>query len=217
MLCTRCNHPVRPVVALDVDGTMAVYHPHFIEFAGKWFGKEFSLDYSGSVSLAQYLGVSLEEYRQCKAAYRQGGNKRFMPTYAGVRKVNRLLREMGVEVWVTTTRPYLRFDSTDPDTREWLRRNEIHYEGLLYDDDKYDRLLEIVGADRVVAVVEDDPEQYDIAEALGLHPLLIARPHNRFPRLTEQGKRIVVPSFELAERIIRQRVIRWRETHRELA
>ena len=83
-----------------------------------------------------------------------------------------------MEIWLATTRPWQRLDNVDPDTREWLRRNGIEIDGLLYGDDKYQQLIETVEQERIVACFEDLPEQMGIGDRLGLPMYQIYRPHN---------------------------------------
>ena len=90
---------------------------------------------------------------------------------------------MGAEVWITTTRPYLRLDNVDPDTRHFLRRNRIQYDGLLYGEDKYKRLAKIVGADRIIMVLDDLPEMIEQARSIGLPTLMKAQPYNAHWRM----------------------------------
>lgn len=183
ILCTDCNRPVKPVVAWDIDGTMADYHGHLIRFIEDYynlgFGEATVSAYQGGVDLATFLGLSKEQYRQAKLAYRQGGMKRTQPIMDGAADSVRLLRALGCETWITTTRPYNRFDSTDPDTRHWLERHRIPYDHLLYDDDKYSVLLDIVGPGRIIGVVDDLADNYDRADELGLHPILRKTTYNR--------------------------------------
>jgi hypothetical protein len=58
----------------------------------------------------------------------------------------------------------MRLDNVDPDTREWLRRHKIPYDHLLYDEKKYRTLSAIVDADRVVAVLDDQYMECEMAE-----------------------------------------------------
>lgn len=168
----------------DIDGTLANYHEDFLAFAGRYFDTTFRVGYDGSVELAEWMGVSKHDYRQCKLAYRQGGGKRLMPLADPFSARAVQLISAMAEVWIATTRPYMRFDSTDPDTREWLRRHEIPYEGLVYEEDKYARVLDIVGPGRIVSVMEDLPVQWARALELDLNPLLIKRTHNQGVDLT---------------------------------
>jgi hypothetical protein len=171
MLCSNCKAVIKPVVAVDIDGTIGDYHTHFLTFAEQWLGSERNIwDYHGAENFGDWFcdsyGVDRTTYRNIKLAYRQGGLKRSMPVYLGMPEFVRLLRDWGIEIWLTTTRPYLRLDTVDPDTRFWLAYHKVPYDGLLYDEQKYKRLADIVDRERVIAVVDDLAEMYDAAEKL---------------------------------------------------
>jgi hypothetical protein len=204
--CTDCNQPIKPVVAVDIDGTLGKYHDHFLDFAEGWFGHPFSHDYKGYEELSDFMQVTRVDYRACKLAYRQGGMKRTMPPYDHAARLVEALREEGAEVWLTTTRPYMRLDNVDPDTREWCSRMGITYDGLIYDDDKYSRLADIVGPQRVVGVLEDLPNLYNRAVELGLNPLLIRRLHNSY---LGTGHKEEVFDLEQAHMKLAERVRGW--------
>jgi hypothetical protein len=157
--CSRCSETVRPVVAIDIDGTLGDYHGHFEEFAEQWLGRErFGSAYDGDLSHGEWFerafGVDRTTFRAIKLAFRQGGFKRFMPVFPHARPLVNSLRDLA-EVWLTTARPWDRFDRVDPDTREWLRRGGFEYHGLLYSDDKMAALAERVDPERVVFVLDD--------------------------------------------------------------
>lgn len=173
---------MKPVVALDIDGTLGDYHRHFIEFARGWTGRDLPSPESinPGIPLHKHLGMSKATYRQCKLAYRQGGMKRSMPAYEDASELTRSLRKQGADVWICTTRPYLRLDTIDPDTRHWLRRNGIQFDGILYGEHKYSDLVRIVGKDRVVGVLDDLPEVLDRARSIGLSCYLRDQPYNRY-------------------------------------
>lgn len=176
MKCTNCSQRVKPIVALDVDGVLARYHEALVDFiihytdmepglAVPWPGRfdtdRIGGDFGDWVCFAWQL--DRKTYREIKLAFRQGGQKRFMPAYEGAPELAAACVEQGAEIWVTTARPYLRLDNVDPDTREWLRRNEIAWDFMVYGEDKYDRLAQLVEFERVVAVLDDLPEMYDQA------------------------------------------------------
>jgi hypothetical protein len=172
MLCSNCLQEIKPVVAIDIDGTLGDYHRHFCDFAAAYFGIAMDsdhIDYDAhlfkfSTWWAMKTGLSVSDYRQAKLAYRQGGMKRTMPIFDGARALCWATRDAGAELWVTTTRPYLSLDNIVPDTIEWLRRHEIEYDGMLFDDDKYEQLQRRVNVGRVAAIFDDTPELYDAAE-----------------------------------------------------
>lgn len=178
----------RPVIALDIDGTLGDYHKHFLWFATHWFGREFPEPEKAQygVRLSTFMGVSHREYRECKLAYRQGGLKRFMPAYPFAGEMTADLRRQEAQVWICTTRPYLRLDNIDPDTREWLRRNDIEYDAVIFpgldeeEGTKYQDLIEQVGLPRIVAIADDLPEQLSDAYTRGIEPVYIRdQPYNR--------------------------------------
>lgn len=172
--------PNAPVVALDIDGTLGDYHGHFIRFAEQYLGRELPDPYAvtNGIPLYKYLHISKATYRQVKLAYRQGGMKRSMPVYDGAEEITRLIRKMGCQVWICTTRPYLRLDNIDPDTRHWLRvRAKAQYDGVLFGEHKYRDLKHIVGG-RVLFVVDDLPEMLNQAIDLGMRTVLRKQPYN---------------------------------------
>lgn len=221
MRCSSCNGEVKPVVALDIDGTLGDHHGHFLEFAERYVGKRLgpmmlNPDHPGSVAypydeeFSDWLGLPKDIYRETKLAYRQGGMKRLMPVHEGASELVANLRSFGAEVWLCTTRPYLRLDNIDPDTREWLRRHDIGYDGLIYGEDKYHRLADIVGPGRVVGVLDDLPEMIDEAEALGLCPIQKVNGHSG-TALRKPGASTL---WEASRRLV-NRIVGWRDEARE--
>jgi hypothetical protein len=172
-LCEKCQTPILPVVALDIDGTLGDYHAHINEFARNWFGPDRAIAagyapvYDGTRPHRDWFTEAYEcdvtTFRQVKLAYRQGGWKRTMPPFPGARSLVSDLREIA-EVWLTTTRPWDRYDRIDPDTKEWCRRNRIEFDALLFDEDKVEVLMERAG-ERVCFFLDDEVEQLDLAEA----------------------------------------------------
>lgn len=186
MLCTKCQQTIKPVIALDIDGTMGKYHEHFLNFASHWLGQYVSGDYYGDISLADFLKIDKKTYRECKLAYRMGGMKRSMPIMSDyVRGTVSRLSECGAEIWITTTRPFLRLDNIDPDTRAWLERNGIRYDHLLYDEHKYARLAEYVGKERIVAILDDLSEDLMKGAELGLPVYQLQTSFNSKDRFSE--------------------------------
>lgn len=216
MKCTACSQDIKPIVAVDIDGTLGNYHDHFVGFASDYYDRELPFAWDGSGDWEDYLGLSRAEYREAKLAYRQGGQKRLMPVFEGARAMMAELHLAGAEVWLTTTRPWMRHDSTDPDTREWLRRNHIGYDHLLYDDDKYFKLATLVDPLRVVGVIDDLPGQ--IVRASMAFPLLIQGVvggavlryacHNQTDRYLPG-----TDDLSIATKIFIARIEEWRETH----
>jgi hypothetical protein len=186
MLCTNCSSVVAPVVALDLDGTLGDYHGHLIQFASMWLGRTHDQadPYTGSERFGNWFARSfatdLTTFRAVKLAFRQGGMKRSMPVKPGAYALVQALRVAGAEVWFTTTRPWERFDRVDPDTKEWLARNRLVGDALLFNEDKLGELIVQVQRERVIAVLDDEWEQLDRARALELgEPIQLVTQYNR--------------------------------------
>lgn len=184
MRCSNCSAPAPPVVAIDIDGTLGDYHTHFIRFALGWLG----LDqlpagvklYSGEEPFKEWFQASFKTdvttFRNIKLAYRQGGMKRTMPVYRGADRMVIELQGAGAEIWLTTTRPHDRYDRVDPDTREWLRRNQIAFDGLLFSGNKIDELLARIDPERIVTVLDDQEEVLKtVAERIGGNVAVLRR------------------------------------------
>jgi hypothetical protein len=178
---------VRPVIALDLDGTLVDYHMHFTTFADQYFGVSEQRIYDRGVYDARmpfnvYLGVGKEKYRQCKMAYRRGELKRSTPLlgdpYPHAPTMVRTMRRWGCDVWLCTTRPYLAYDAIDSATRHNLKRHGIGYQGIIWGERKYHDLVRTVGKSRIVGVLDDLPQMCVQAEKLGLPTAFALRTHN---------------------------------------
>ena len=217
MRCSDCSLPVRPVVAIDIDGTLGDYHGHFLRFAENWLGRQRSTDtwwpYDGGESFSDWFiatyRTDITTFRKIKLAYRQGGMKRTMPIFNGAADLVGEMRERGAEVWLTTTRPWERFDRVDPDTREWLRRHGIEFDGLLFHEDKLAELADRIDPSRVVAVLDDQVEELRAARALGWTGILAESPFNR--GVLWSGARASGPL--VAARIIDKLITYWEAEH----
>jgi hypothetical protein len=218
MRCSECSEIVKPIVAIDIDGTLGDYHGHLIAFMQAYLGVENRLHstelYDGDGKMSAWsnrtYGIDHKTYEQIKLAYRQGAQKRSMPAYRGIDEIT--TATIGAEFWVTTTRPFLRLDGVDPDTRFWLDKHNIKFDGLLYDEDKYRVLAERVDPERVVAVLDDLPEQYDAAaQAFGDQvPILRTQPYNR-----AVTRPYMAPSLGYAAAMIHSRLMMWEEEYGE--
>lgn len=203
MLCSRCSAPITPVVAVDIDGTIGDYYTHFLKFAEAYLARPLPADYAGG-EFNDYLKIEKRTYRDIKLAYRQGAQKRSMPAYEGASQFMRQLKDRGIEVWIATTRPYMRLDNIDPDTRFWLERNSIHYDAMIYGEDKYQQLTACVEKRRIIGVIEDLKDQCWRAYTEGLTAWQPERPHNRDDRFP-----VSFSSFDEAIKIIDRRLEGW--------
>lgn len=208
MKCECCHHDIRPVVAMDIDGTAGKWHEHFIEFLEKYLGisNEWWWEYNGQGELSDWLELDKRTYQEAKLAFRTGGYKRWMEAREGLRTFVDACTSNEVDLWITTTRPWLRLDNIDPDTREWLRRNEIPFKGLLYDENKYEELCKRIDPERVILVLEDLADQCTAAKRSDLPVVMMGSQWNRY----HWRGNIVATDFGIATNILNNRAREWR-------
>lgn len=217
-------HPLAPVVALDIDGTLGDYYNHFKWFAELYMQEKLSVKWdiggNGSPSptnkgeFSEALGLSKEVYRDIKLAYRQGGMKRSLPQIdLGVEMLVKDIRSMGIQVWICTTRPWQRLDNIDPDTQFWIHWNLGRVDGVIYGEDKYLDLMDIVGKERILGVVDDLPENVETAARIGLHSALRVGDHNRWWRIENPTHPTALHSADILEHVTKWHNI-WKESHK---
>jgi phosphoglycolate phosphatase-like HAD superfamily hydrolase len=224
MLCSRCSASVTPVIAFDIDGTLGDFHGHFISFLEKYINYQGThccgyIQYDGSIEFSDWAmamyNIDYRTWQDVKLSYRQGAQKRSMPVNPGADEAVFAAARAGCEIWFTTTRPYLRLDNVDPDTRFWLDKVlgvEGLYSGMIYDELKYERFIEIVDAERVIMIVEDLPDMADFAaQIFGERiPVLLDNGYNEGGQLVTP---IRVPNLYEIPEMIGHRVHKWRERH----
>lgn len=219
MKCTQCGADVRPVVAHDIDGCLAQYHQPFYQHACRYTDTFLpNIDeYDGKQELEDFLVMDRNTFDQVKLSYRQGGFKRFAPRHAhAVMNLRDVYYDGNFELWLTTTRPYLRLDSIDPDTRFWLERNGIKFDHLLYDEHKYIKLYDIVG-ERLCCVIDDLPQMAVEALEVCANVALIARPWNAYWRendATDYDQVVIIDEKDTSD-FIKNSLGAWQHEHSE--
>lgn len=183
-----------PVVVLDIDGTLGDYHAHFLRFAEGWLGKEMPdpAALNPALPLHKHMKVSKARYRECKLSYRRGGLKRSMPVHEGARELSVALRRGGARVWVATTRPFKSMENIDADTTEWLRRNRIQFDDILWGEHKYRNVVRLAGQSKrdVLYGIDDLPEMIWQADGLSVPTLIMDQPYNRSEPLPKSCARV---------------------------
>lgn len=192
-----------PIIALDIDGTLGVYHDHFRLFAEGWVGRSLPGGYDGGVPFHKHLGMSKATYRKVKLAYRKGGLKRSMPTYAGASEMTRIIRQRKGRIVICTTRPFLSLDEVEPDTIHFLKRQGIQYDYIISGENKYRDLVKLVDRDRILMVLEDQDDMLAQALSLGLPAVRARHAHNDASTLKVEHE---VPDLKAATELALRRM-----------
>lgn len=171
----------KPVVGIDIDGTLGDYHRHFLQCAEMFLQRPMPKpeEINPGKPLHQHMGVPKSKYREIKMAYRQGRWKRSMPVFDGARSLTVALRNHGAVVAICTTRPFNQLGEVDADTRWWLRHHGIQHDMLIWGPHKYRDLKKLYGKDNIVAVVDDEFDQLRRCQDLDLPFYLRDQPYNQ--------------------------------------
>lgn len=158
----------KPIIALALDGSLADTHGHFLRFAALYFGKQLASPHETNPGLKpwHFLKITRAQFDDCWLAYELGAMKRSAPCLEGASAVTARLQRDGCEVWLTTARrTSASIDRVDADTLEWIRRNGIKYDALIYEPrqlrNKYKYLRDQLRDDKrvILGCAEDVPEQ----------------------------------------------------------
>jgi uncharacterized HAD superfamily protein len=167
------------IVGVDIDGVLADYPRSFVEFVNEQLGTTHDYRTITNYNIAENLGLSTEECARMKHLYRDSGQKRFIPVIEGARQFLDQLKYAGYTVVLLTSRPIDKYKRIFADTQSWLAENKLHYDAILFDESKGERLLNEFGRDKVEFFVDDyAPFASGIGEA-GFRCYLINRPYNQ--------------------------------------
>lgn len=123
------------IVGIDIDGVLGDYHPWFLKFADDIFGFKFDT----IESLKEKLGT--EQYETVKSMYRQSGRKAYMPVKEGAVELTKKLKEKGYQIIILTARPYKKYSRIYPDTLEFLKKNDIQFDAIIWDRKKHVKII----------------------------------------------------------------------------
>ena len=143
------------IVGVDIDGVLADYPRSFVEFVNAQLGTSYDYRTIKNYNIADELGLPVEETARLKHLYRDSGQKRFIPVIEGARQFLDELKYMGYIVVLLTSRPIDKYKRIFADTQYWLAENKLHYDAILFDEAKGERLVKEFGKDKVEFFVDD--------------------------------------------------------------
>lgn len=123
------------IVGIDIDGVLGMYHEWFTEYAKRVFG----VPVDTFEELKEKLSAT--EYAKIKDAYRQSGWKANMPVKPGAVELTHKLKEAGYQIIILTARPYKKYTRIYPDTLEFLKKNDIKFDAIIWDEQKHFKII----------------------------------------------------------------------------
>jgi len=171
------------IVGVDIDGVLADYPRSFVEFVNEQLGTSYDYRTIKNYNVPEQLGLPAAESARLKHLYRDSGQKRFIPVIEGARQFLDELKYMGYIVVLLTSRPIDKYKRIFADTQYWLAENKLHYDAILFDEAKGERLLKEFGKDKVEFFVDDVAGFANGISEAGFHCYLIDKPYNQFSTL----------------------------------
>lgn len=163
------------VFVTDLDGCVADINPFIRDVQGGAYGAQ-----AGSIDIERR-----------KADWYEAGGFLDLPVIEGAAHALRTIRDAGHKVAIITARPSWVHRRVAWDTQEWLKKNDIHYDVLAFDKDKYDALVRHVLPAKVLFFVEDrDKHAMEIA-AQRIPVLLMDAEYNRHVANSEHVNRVL--------------------------
>lgn len=178
------------VVGVDIDGVLADYPRSFVEFINKELGTNYDHRKVDNYNVPQALGLSVETGMRLKDKYRQTGQKRFIPVIPGAAEFLQKLRNHGYKIMLLTSRPYQKYKRIFSDTMEWLQKNNLVFDSIIFDEKKEERLVKEFGVDKIEFFVDDVAKNANTISQLGLPCYLIDRPYNKDAKLGQLVTRV---------------------------
>jgi len=126
------------VVSIDIDDTICDSTPFWIEFVNDKLGTDF--DNLGTLKAT----LPYNEYKKIKKEFRTSGIKLDIPMIEGASDLTRKLKELGYKIIIITARPANEYPELTKITNQWLRDNDIKYDGIIFDKHKSIKVLEQV-------------------------------------------------------------------------
>lgn len=168
------------IVILDLDGVLALYPEHWVDFLKNHIPDNFSfsMDYSSGDLQNLAPNIPRKIYNDVKHLYRESGEKMKIGAMLDAGTFTESLKDTGFKVVILTRRPVNKYKRIYADTIYWLRHRDIHFDGIYWSEgEKANEIL--MKFPNTEFIVEDDPEQAKDLVLHGIRTFLLDRPYNK--------------------------------------
>lgn len=131
----------KKIIGLDLDGCIADYPRSYYNFIYKKTKKRIKDNGSYDVYKNVEKVFGEEKAKKLKREYRESGQKRFIKTINEPDKVTDKLKRKGYKIIILSARPYKEYPRIFADTLEWLKKNKIKYDAILFDEHKEEKII----------------------------------------------------------------------------
>ena len=161
------------VAAIDIDGILTDYPFCWVDFINKTLKKKFK-------DLTEVKkGLSFFEYKRLKIIYRTQGFKKNLPAMKGATEFVKRLQKKGFKVILLSARPVIQHREIQNDTLEWLKKNDINPDAIIWDKDKHWAVLKEFPY--LSFMVEDNAEIANQVARINYKVYVLDNPYNQQP------------------------------------
>ena len=161
------NNKDAKIVFVDIDGVLASWPKTYINFVNK----KFNTNYNTLKNIENNLDK--RELYTTKQEYRLSGIKSNMDVLEGAHLFLEKLKQFGYYIILLTARPYKKIFRIYSDTLEWLKKNNLYFDAILWDEEKEKYIIEHFNIDNVVFCIDDSIENINKLSAKGFNSYLI--------------------------------------------
>jgi hypothetical protein len=146
----------QPCVLLDIDGIISDYPRCYLTWITEHYGH----------TPTEYRNLDIISKDNMKRAYRQSGAKRDQPVLPGAKELLDRIHLAGINIILITMRPYAEYYQIYPDTLEWLQKNDLPYDAILWARDK--GLEALQNFKHILLAIDDDDKNIELYQRAGI-------------------------------------------------
>jgi hypothetical protein len=135
----------RKIAFIDIDGVLANWPKCFIDFVNEKYNRKYAS--VKEIDQKELIGFKLE--------YRTSGAKKTLELNEHAVELTKHLKEKGYFVILLTARPYKKIFRIYTDTLQWLKSNDIAFDGIIWNENKEDFILRYF-SEHDFFVIDDD-------------------------------------------------------------
>jgi len=169
------------VCILDLDDTLAESIPYWVN----WINEKKGTHYKTLDEAKDFLRY--REYKNLKAEFRSSGAKANILPKPYASEFTKELHKMDYQIIIVTRRPFSMHKNLFKLTKNWLEKNDIEYDGLIFEDKKHLKILSEF--ENISFAVEDNRYIANIFGNLGIKCYLLDNLYNQ-GSLKERTKRV---------------------------
>ncbi len=163
----------KKIVIFDIDGVIANYPGYYIDF----INKERNTQYKDMFDIKN--NVSKKERIELKDKYRNTGIKRELPIIQDSVDFINSIDQSKYYIVLLSSRPYSKYLRIYADTLEWLKKNNINYDYIFWDEKKDRKILENFDPNQVEFMIEDNLYFSNKVSQIGIKVYLLDNIYNK--------------------------------------